>query len=157
VDKINDPVWGEGDTAGVAWYTSAISDWQTTGDVLTVELSNAYPGMTATMPVTIMNTGSIPIGGIIGVVTSSTMPEDTIITLSATELLPGLAVGKSTTDAVITVAVPINWGSENDPSFVQHGSYNFSMKITSTQFDPTKVDQFDNATGVTAGHYGPYP
>jgi hypothetical protein len=153
VDKTNDPVFGEGDTAGVAWYTSSISDYQTTGDVLTIELSNAYPGMTATMPVTIKNTGSIPIGNINGVVTSSNMPDGTLITLTATELAGGLAVGASTSNAVITVAVP--WGPLNDPTFVPHGSYSFSMTVTSTQFDPTQTDQFDAYTGVAAGTYGP--
>jgi hypothetical protein len=141
-----------GGTAGVAWYQSSI--YATSGDVLTVTLSNAYPGMTATMPIAIRNTGSIPIGGIVGVSDPGTMPVGTAITLTAAELSTGLAVGASTSNAVITVQVPFG-SSPSDPAFDQHGSYSFSMVITSTQFVASAPDQFDLATGVTAGKFGP--
>ncbi len=150
VDTMDLPLGG---TAGVAWYTSSIDTYATQDDRLTILLENAYPGMTATMPITIRNTGSIPIGGIVGVSDLGTMPFGTSITLTATELPLGLAVGDSTTDAVITVAVP--WGLENDPAFIPNGSYTFSMTITSTQFDPGLTDQFDLDTGVTVGQFGP--
>jgi hypothetical protein len=136
---------------GVAWYTTSIGD--SSGDTLNVALSNAYPGMEAVIPVTIENTGSIPIGNIAGLATASNLPTGSSATLTGSGLGGELAVGAST-NADIMVSVPVGSGPDN-ASFVQNNSsYSFTMTVTSTQFTPGTQFNVDG-TGVTAGKYGP--
>jgi hypothetical protein len=138
----------EGTTGGVAWYTDALGMYSTPNDTLNVTLSNAYPGMTAVLPVTIENTGTIPIGNIaIGADDLSNLPAGSTVMLTGTELSTGLAVGASTTNAVITVMVPT---SADNSSFVQGttASYGFTLTITSTQFAPGTQFITTGDTGV---------
>jgi hypothetical protein len=153
------PIFADlGDTGGVAWYTETISGAVTPGDTLTVNISNAYPGMTAEIPITIRNTGTVPIGGIKGVANPSDfyLPTDSTAILTCSQLVGGLAVGASTSDAVITVTIPYG-ASTSDPIFVQNdkANYHFTMTITSTQFMPGTQYPYGSSTGVTAGTYGP--
>jgi hypothetical protein len=149
-------------STGVAWYTESLdtSNGGYLGDTLEVTLSNAYPGMTAVIPVQLKNTGSLPIGQIGGVATAINLPTDSednvstvVLTAAPGYTLEGeLAVG-STMNALITVAVPFG-ASSNDPVFAQNNttSYGFNMTITSTQFAPEK--QFvvnGTGTGVNSG------
>jgi len=141
---------------GVAWYTESIGDVAYTGDTLNITLSNAYPGMTAVIPITLKNTGSIPIGGINGVADSANfnLPTGSTVVLTGSGLAGELAVG-DTTSAVITVSVPLGLVPDN-ASFVQNNttSYSFTMTVTSTQFNPGTQFKVNN-TGVTAGKFGP--
>jgi predicted ribosomally synthesized peptide with SipW-like signal peptide len=125
----------------VAYYTTSGNG----SELLTVTIKNAYPGMTATIPVVIKNNGTIPIGGIVGVSNTSWLPVGSAVVLSGTELGTGLVKNQSTSDAKITVSIPFVYGnaydSKLDPAFVEQNtaSYAFTMAITSTQFVPSNT------------------
>jgi len=143
----------DGNTGGVAWYTTEVTNEGSPGGTLYVYLDNAYDGMYAELPITIRNTGSLPIGLISGTPVLTGMPASTVIKLNSASLPDGMAVGDSI-DAYISIQVP--WGDANTVFAQKNDSaYSFSMTITSTQFDPTTQYQFGSDTGVTAGTYGP--
>jgi predicted ribosomally synthesized peptide with SipW-like signal peptide len=110
-------------------------------EALTVTIKNAYPGMVATIPVVIKNNGTIPIGNIKGTPNLSALPPGSTVVLTGSQLATGLVKDASTTDAKITVSIPLGadpYDSKLDPNFKELNttSYGFTMAIVSTQFVP---------------------
>jgi hypothetical protein len=114
--------------------------YQTSGNgsgTLSVTLDNAYPGMTATVPVIIENNGTIPIGSIGQTVDLGNLPSDAVINVTGLEKLSDTAplAVSGTIGASINVSIP---DSETNNTFAQSstGVYNFSIALVSTQAVP---------------------
>lgn len=96
---------------------------------LTVNIINAYPGMTVTIPVGIKNTGSVPIGTVSTVPDIGNLPSDVVIAVSDLTASP-ISAGAATS-AKFVLTIP---RSENSISFKQGNSgYRFSINLTASQ------------------------
>jgi hypothetical protein len=86
--------------------TTHVAAFETSGNgtaTINVIIDNAYPGLVATIPIVIKNSGTIPFSSVTAGAVTSNLPIDTTYVLSG---VGALAVGASTSGTTLTVSIP---------------------------------------------------